>query len=289
MHALRMICLGTVLLLSGCPKSAPEVRVGVDESLKDLGLAEFLRAAYEESTKDRLSIEYLDTYGLQAAAVGGKLDYALVVSEATREDLDAEGIPIRSVVVAHEELIYIGPFENLLGDHIEAADAVGILQAMSRTNYKYLKARRGSVERARHELLFKKSGDRIEPGSFFESKLQGEALVKQAIEANAFALVKRSAILQAAKAGVRPHRIYREGDAELVLRLVLVEVHPGKTRMHRRPGLYDFLTGEAGTAVLRSFGSERFGYPVYGLSEPPEGQGASVPKLPGPTGGSPRP
>lgn len=282
MRARCILSLGFALVLCGCPKSGPQIRLGVDQSLEDLGLAEFVRAAFEETSDERLTVDFFDTYSLQSASVAGKVDYALVVSEATVQDLEAEGIPIRSHVLAHEELIYIGPFENHLGGHIEADDAVGVQQAMSRANYKYLKARRGSVERARHDLLFKKSGDRIEPGSFFETKLSGVPLVKQAVEANAFALVKRSAVLQAAVDGVRPHRIYREGDAQLVLRLLLVEVHPGKTRKKRRPGFFDFLTGEAGTELLRRFGSDRFGYPVYGLGGPPEGEGAKVPKLPRP-------
>lgn len=272
----------SVLLLSGCPDTGPKVIIGVDQSLKNLGLAEFLRAAYEESSKEHITIEFLDTGHLQTAALKGDLDYALVVSEATREDLEAEGIPVRSAIIAHEELIYIGPFENHLGKHIEVANAVGVLQAMSRTNYKYLKGRRGSSERARHDFLFKKSGDRIEPGSFFETKLEGTDLVKAAVEGNCFALVRRSSILLATLDRVQLHRIYREGDVELVLRLALVEVHPGKTKRPRRSGFYEFMTGEGGTTVFKSFGSERFGYPVYGLGEPPEGEGAAVPKLPQP-------
>lgn len=274
---LALSCLG--FALAGCPKSEPPVRVGVDESLEPLGLAQFLRAAYEEQSKERLELVHLDTNALAKAALEGELDYALVLSEEGRAKLEEEGIPVRAKVFAHEELIYIGPFENHLGDHIEAATAVGIMQAMARANYRYLRGRPGSVERARHDLLFKKSKDRMEPGAFFETKLEGAALVKKAVETNSFALVRRSALLSAAKDGVRPHRIYREGDVELVLRLALVEVHPGKTKRPRRPGFFDFLTGPEGTKVIERFGAERFGYPVYGIGEPPAGEGAGVPKL----------
>jgi ABC-type tungstate transport system permease subunit len=273
---------------AGCPRGEAPVVLGVDQSLKDLGLAEFLQAAYETEHKERLSLTYLDTGRLEAAVLAGEVDTALVMSEATRAALEADGAPIRSAIYAHEELVFIGPFENYLGDHIQDSDGVGILQAIARTNYRYLRARPGSVERARHELLFKRSGDRGLPGSFFESKLDGVALVREAVKGNAFALVRRSALLLAAQEGVTPHRIYREGDPALVLRLALVEVHPGKTRRPRRPGFYDFVLGEAGQAILARFGADRFGYPVYGPGAPPEGEGAKVPGLDA-SGGPSRP
>ena len=276
---LHLSLLLTLIPALGCPKGEPDVVIGVDKSLQDLGLAEFIRAAYEEQSKERLRVEHLDTNALQSAAFAGKLDYALVLSEETRRALEEEGIGVRSEVFAHEELIYIGPYKNYLGDHVDAADAVGVMQAMARANYRYLRGRLGSAERARHELLFKKSGDRLQPGAFFETKLDGVDLVRQAIESNSFALVRRSAILLAALEGKKPHRIYREGDAELVLRLALLEVHPGKTKRPRKPGFFDFLTGEDGQKVVQTFGAERFGLPVYGLGQPPAGEGASFEPL----------
>lgn len=266
------------VLLMGCP-SKTEVTIGVDATLEAVGLATYLQAAYEDTHKERLALVYLDTDVLQAKLLAGEVDSALVVSEATRAALEKEGIPVRSEVFAHEELVFIGPQKNYLGDHIDAADGVGIMQAMARSNYRYLKGRAGSAERARHDLLFAKSKDRMEPGAFMKTKHEGTALVRAAVEANAFSLVKRSSLLLTALDGVRPHRVYREADPQLVLRLALVEVHPAKTKRPRHPGFYDFVTSEAGRGILARFGEKRFGIPVYGPGDVPVGQGAQVPKL----------
>ncbi|MCA9549554.1 MAG: hypothetical protein KC933_05920 [Myxococcales bacterium] len=284
----NLACITLVAAVStGCPDSA-RVKVGVDQTLQDLGLAEFLQAAYEAETKERLELQYMDTAKLEKAVMAGEVDSALVMSEATREALESEGAPIRSAIYAHEELVFIGPFENMLGDHIQEENGVGILQAIARSNYRYLRARPGSVERARHDLLFKLSRDRMEPGSFFETKLEGAALMKESVKANAFALVKRSALLLAALDGVTPHRIYREGDPALVLRLAVIEVHPGKTKRPRHPGFYDYVMGEKGQVILSRFGADRFGYPVYGAGAPPEGEGAKVPGLDNSGGAAPK-
>jgi hypothetical protein len=61
--------------------------------------------------------------------------------------------------------------------------------------------------------------------------------------------------------------------------MVVVEVHPAKTKRGPRPELFDFITSEKGQKIVESFGAERFGNAVYGAGEPEEGQGATVPAL----------
>lgn len=266
-------------LLVGCPsKEEDTVRVGADQTLEELGLIEFVLAAFEEEHKVPTRLVYDDTDGLQKRAEAGELDYFFVVSEASIEALKKKSIPIRVETYAHEEFVAIGPWEDLLGRHKEGS-TVDFMKSVARSNYRFLKGKKGSVEYARHRLIFEESGDRQEPGSYFDTDLQGVELVKRAIANRSFALVKRSSLLQAAEQGHLPHRVYREADPGLVLRMVIVEVHPAKTRSKRKPALFDFVTGEKGKALVSSFGERRFGYPVFGPGEPPEGEGARVPKL----------
>lgn len=266
-------------LLFGCPSKEEDViRVGADRTLEELGLVEFVLAAFEEEHKVPTRLVYDDTDGLQKKAEAGELDDFFVVSEVSIEALKKESIPIRVETYAHEEFVAIGPWEDHLGRHKEGS-TVDFMKSVARSNYRFLKGKPGSVEHARHRLIFEESGDRQEPGSYFATDASGVDLVKQAIESRSFALVKRSSLLQAAKQGHLPHRVYREADPGLVLRMVIVEVHPAKTRAKRRPELFDFITGEKGKALVSSFGERQFGYPVFGPGEPPEGEGARVPKL----------
>ena len=246
--------------------------------MEPVGLVRFLAAGFEDETKIRVKIRYGGTDELLAWANAGDLDVVFVTSEDSLTALEAEGLPLRAQTYAHEELVLIGPFQDYLGRHAKASGAK-LLQNVARSNYRYLRAKEGSVERARHERLFRQGGDRIQPGSFFESKLAGEALVRSAIDTQAFALVKRSSLLAVIRSGVKPHRVYKESDPGLVLRLVLAEIHPGKTRRAVRPEFFDYVMGTAGQEAIASFGRERFGYPLFGPGAPPAGEGAGVPGL----------
>jgi ABC-type tungstate transport system permease subunit len=184
---------------------------------------------------------------------------------------------MRLETYAHEEFVLIGPFESPLGEHGNG-NAVVLMQDVARANYKTFDAKVGSLEYDKAQELFIESGDR-KRGGLIATELEGTAFVKQAVESRAVALVNRSSVLQAASQGSFPHRIYREGDPDLVLRIAIVEVHPAKTRRTRKPELFDWLMGEKGKALVENFGERQFGYPVFGVGEPEEGHGARVPEL----------
>lgn len=272
--------LFALALLAGCPDKSDEatVRVAADRTLTELGLVEYLLAAFEDQTKTRTRLMYDDVDGIKKRGLSGEVDYVFVVTESTLATLEKESIPMRLLTYAHEELVLIGPWENMLGRYT-GGDAIEMVKNVARSTYRFLKAKEGSVEYARFMELVEKSGDRELAGSIFPTEEEGVALVKHAIDSRSFALVKRSSLLQAVKQGYLPHRIYREADPGLVLRMVLVEVHPAKTHMKRKPELFDWLLSDKGKSLVENFGEAEFGYPVFGVGEPEEGQGARIPKL----------
>ncbi len=264
---------------SGCQQSGPPpIRLGVDRGLEPLGLARFLVTGFEAEHGTEVRIRYGGADELQAWATAGELDVVLMVSEDAMTALEAEGLPIRAGTYAHEELVLIGPAKDALGRYGQASGP-DLLRNIARANHRYLKAKRGSVERARHDRLFRMSKDRAQPGAFFDSDVDGVAFVERAIDSQAFAFVKRSSLLQAIRAGRKPHRIYRERDPGLVVRLMVAEIHPAKAQRPTRPELFDYVMGEAGRKAIESFGADRFGYPLFGPGAPPPGEGAGVPGL----------
>ncbi len=279
-----VLALLLVAMSPACTRGPPPIRVGVDRSLEPLGLGRFLLAGFETEAKMRTVLRYGGTDELLKWATDGELDVVLMVSEDALQALEDEGLPLRVDTLAHEELVLIGPERDYLGRYASASGPT-LLQNLARVNYRYYKGGPGSVERARHDRLFRQTGDRREPGAFFDVGLEGRALVEKAIDDQAFALVKRSSLLMAIVEGKMPHRIYRERDPALVLRLVLIELHPAKTGRPIRPELFDYIMGEAGQKAVAAFGRERFGYPLFGAGAPPEGQGAGVPGIK-PKGGS---
>jgi ABC-type tungstate transport system permease subunit len=233
--------------VAGCP-STDEVRVGADESFAESGLIEYVLAAFEVKTKIKTRLEY----GAE------DVDYLFAAAETP--------IAIRSATWAQEELIVIGPRENVLGSHGKG-NAPTLIEDISRSSHRFLQGKKGSVEHARLVKLIEASGERV-AGNFMETELSGVELAKRAIETRSFALVRRSSLLAAALQGSLPHRIYREGDPDLVLAMLLLEVHPSKTRRARKPELFDWLLSEDGRSLVKSFGENRFGVPVFRVGDP---------------------
>lgn len=268
-----------LVVLSGCTHETT-IRLGVDSSLQELGLPEILATAFEQSRKVRVEVRYLNSTTLETEAAAGALDAVLSLSDASMERLQVAGIFSESAVWGHEELVLVGPFEDQLGRHGDANGAE-LLKNLARSNYRYLKAKSGSPEAAMHQVLFKQGGDRVEPGSFFEANLEGAALVREVINAKAFGLVRRSSLVLVMAEGKQPHRIYKEGDPELVLRLWVGQVHPARAGRKVHASLFEFAMGEPGSALLANLGRDRLGLPAYVLGDVERGQGAKRPEISG--------
>lgn len=253
-------------------------RLGVDQALAPLGIAEYLEIAFENRGTSRVELRYARSADLVDQALAGQHDLLLLASEPDLQRLDREGVATRVSTWAHEEVVFIGPGEDPLGTHGSSTPAL-MLQNISRSTYNFLKPDPRSAEGARYSEIWVKTKDANESNSFTASALEGVELVKKAIALKSFALVRRSALLLAAADGVRPERVYQDGKPDLVLRIRAVEIHPARTKRPRPTELHEFIIGSEGRAIVERFGADRFGYPVYAPGEPPEGEGARVPGL----------
>jgi ABC-type tungstate transport system permease subunit len=264
--------------MTGAPDdtATPRIKVGVDRAFQDVGLIEHAQAIFENKSPLRLELVYDLSERLAERGAKGELDLLILASDRDQGKLEGEGLASRSFVWGHEELIFIGPAEDPLHTH-GSQSAAEMLKNISRSSHLFMKPRPGSTEWVRFQEVFKAAGDPHESASFVSTKVEGVDFVKEVIGSRGFALVRRSAIILAAKEGVKPHRVYLEGSPDLVMRLHVIEIHPAKTKRTPHPQLYDFLSGQEGREIIERYGSDRFGYPPYAPGEPPEGQGARVP------------
>lgn len=276
---MRRVFLSIALLgLGGCPPPAEDaIRFGVDSSFDEVGLGPWLEVAFERSSQAPVVVERRSATALLEGVRAGRLDEVLLLSGEVVEVLEREGLLAEEAALGHEELLLIGPRENHLGKYASSRGAA-LLGNVARTNYRYLVPDPESVEGARHQRLFSETGDRFAPGSWLSTDLSGVELVRAAVERNAFALVRRSSVLLAAREGIYPYRIYAEGDPALVLEVFAGRVHPGKAGRERE-ALHRWLTSDEGREVFETFGEDRLGHAIYAPGSPPEGEGASASPL----------
>lgn len=260
----------------GCSqRSEPPVRAGLDSALEEIGLGAWLEALYERTGGRALEVDYLDAAGLRAAVEGGHVDEVLLFREGVFKELEGEGLLFQVAPLAHEELVLIGPERDLLGKYKNSQGPM-LLRNVARTNYRYLEGASGSVEGVRHQQLFAATGDLVKPGSWFKTELSGQALVRGAVEQDAFALVRRSSVLLLARDGIRPRRVWAEGDPHLTLTLVAGLVHPEKSGRTGGRVFHEWLAGPDGAQALERLGDDRLGHPIYALGAPKPGEAAST-------------
>lgn len=266
----------SALLLSACPASeASKIRLGVETSLREVGLGPWLEASFSARTGVPVQVRYLDAEVMPAAVARGELDEVIFVSETLERALRKEGALRRTLALGHEELILVGPSKNLLGKyaHTRGSD---LLRNVARTNYRFLEGRPGSVEGTRHAALYAETNDLIKPGSWFSTKLEGRALYEAAVRRKAFAWVRRSSMLLAAKDGLFPERIWGESDPALVIVVRAGEVAPSLARGEGR--LHDWLE-TSGAEAVAGLGRDTLGHSLYAPGAPEDGQGASTAPL----------
>ena len=273
-----------VLLLStafGCdeflaPKTAEEVVLGVDISFRETGVAEAFRAGFEQSSQRRLRISYKEPELLRKDLRSGLLEVILTSRSAWGDDILTEGLVSRAKDIAHEEFVFIGPAEDKFRSH-GSKGPVEFLQNVIRSNHLYLIAKPLSFEQEAHARLEKETGDRPGSGSQIETKLFGVAFVKEVVRRNAFGLVKRSSLVLAAAEGIKPHRVYQQGEAALVLPVRFLFTHPTRMKLGHAKVLAEYVANEQWESVISKLGASRVGLPFYSTGMPEAGRGAEAP------------
>jgi ABC-type tungstate transport system permease subunit len=279
-HAALAATLLAVAAL-GCPTSespstAAVPRIGADRALERSGLAPYLRAAFETTHRERCAWIFAEADELERRATAGELDVVLLMDRGRADALAAAGVVRRVEVLGHEEAVIIGPIEDQFRSH-GTVDPVEMVQNIIRSNYLVLTPAVGSSEHDVFRRLEKAARDRPGSGSQEASPLSGPKLVAELVKRKAFGVVLRSSILFAALEGVRPLRVYLDGQPDLVVPIVAAEVHPARTARPEASVLWGFLTGDASRGILEAFGAQRFGLPIYQPGLPAGGRGATVP------------
>ena len=274
-----------VLLLSlvlGCdeflaPKATEEVILGVDICFRETGVAEAFRAGFEQASQRRLRIAYKEPELLRKALRSGEFEAVLTSKSNEGQQFLTEGLVSQKIDIAHEEFVFIGPAEDKFRSH-GSKGPVDFLHNVIRSNHLYLIARPSSFEQEAHARLERLTGDRPGAGSQIETNLRGVAFVREIIRRNAFGLVRRSSLVLAASEGTQPHRVYQQGEVDLVLPVRFLFAHPSRIKLGHAKVLEEYLKSEQWDSIVSKLGASRVGLPFYSTGMPESGEGAKAPQ-----------
>lgn len=268
--------LGTLALAACAAACADGERAAVvlasTTSTEDSGLFDVLIPAFE-AAHPAYRVRVLAVGSGQALELGrrGDADVLLAHAPAAESLFVAQGYGEARRPVMYNDLVLVGPAADPAAvDGL--ADAAAALARIADAGAAFISRGDDSGTHRKEQELWRAAGRaaRSARGAGYLEAGQGMGeVLRVAAEKGAYTLADRSTFLALRRL---PLRVLVEGDPRLTNPYGVIVVRAAHDRAGGR-AFADWITSPAGQAVLRGYGSERFGQPLFVPGAPPEADG----------------
>jgi tungstate transport system substrate-binding protein len=261
-----------LLLLFGllCPSVADagepgsrNVILSTTTSTQDSGLLDVLIPLFEKQTGYAVKTVSVGTGQALTLAAKGDADVALVHAPTLEKKYVADGKLLNRRLVMYNDFVIIGPKEDpaKIG---AVKTAVAALKLIEQSKSRFVSRGDNSGTHNLEKSLWKEAG--IQPkGNWYIEAGQGMgATLRIANERNAYTISDRGTLLALGKHLNLP--VFIEGDKLLLNIYSVMEVNPANgPRVNAAGGkaFADFLVAPQTQNVIKSFGVEKFGQPLF--------------------------
>ena len=263
--------LAVLLSVGGCgrtPESvkAPErksIILATTTSTQDSGLLDELVPLFEKQTGFQLKTIAVGTGEALAMGQRGDADVLLAHAPAREKEIVAAGFAVNRRIVMHNDFLIVGPEDDPAGIHgwASGAESVG---RIAETEARF--ASRGDDSGTHFREMGLWTVAELEPeGDWYISTGQGMgATLLIAAEKGAYVLTDRGTYLSLREhTGLVPHV---EGDPLFLNIYSVMEVNPERFPDVNSAGaeaFSDFIRSREAQQIIRGFGVERFGQPLF--------------------------
>ncbi len=262
--------LGVVLALAALvgsaaaqPPGSRAVVLATTTSTQDSGLLDALVPMFEKQTGYTVKTVAVGTGQALALAARGEADVALVHAPALELAYLAKGDLVRRRLVMHNDFVVVGPPADPAGVRglRRAAEA---LRRIAERGTRFVSRGDESGTHQKEKTLWQAAG--VAPGGawYVESGQGMGTTLMLASEKRAYTLTDRATYLAFRKR--LELDVLLERDAPLVNVYHVMEANPARhPRVNAAGGqaLADFLVSAAAQAVIRTFGVDTYGQPVF--------------------------
>ena len=258
----RSALLAAMVLFGGCRQTS-YIILATTTSTQDSGLLDELLPLFEEQTGYRVKTIAVGTGEALAMGERGDADVLLVHAPVQEKELVAAGFAINRRIVMHNDFLIVGPEGDPAGIHGSVCGAESV-KKIAETGARFTSRGDNSGTHMREMSLW--GAVAIEPeGDWFFSTGQGMgATLLIAAEKGAYALTDRGTHLSLQdRTGLVPHV---EGDPLFLNIYSVMEVNPerfSKVNSAGAKAFSKFLLGREAQEIIRVFGAERFGQPLF--------------------------
>jgi tungstate transport system substrate-binding protein len=261
--AALIAALATSTLARGAEPTQRNVILSTTTSTQDTGLLDVLVPLFEKQTGYVVKTVSVGTGQALALAAKGDADVALVHAPSLEKEYVAKGNLLNRRLVMYNDFVIVGPKEDpaRVGSTKKTIDALKLIEKASA---RFVSRGDNSGTHILEKALWKQAG--IEPkGAWYIESGQGMgATLGIANERNAYALADRATYLAFSQRLALAVLI--EGDKPLLNVYSVMEVNPANgPRINAVGGkaFADFMVAPATQAVVKSFGIEKFGRPLF--------------------------
>jgi len=268
----RTICRGLIilplLLVASFPAHAAtdkSIILATTTSTRDSGLLDVLLPVFEKKTGYLVKTIAVGTGEALAMGKRGDADVLMTHAPAAERPLVQEGLLTKRVEFMHNDFVIVGPGS----DPAKVAAAANAAEALNRiAKRKALFVSRGdnSGTHKKEQSLWI-SGGKPRSGSWYLESGQGMgATLRIASEKQGYTLTDRSTYLHLQK--TLSLKILFESDPVLmnIYSVMLVNpAHHPKVNVQGAASFHDWLLGAEAADLIREYGKDRFGQPLFFL------------------------
>jgi len=254
-----------VFILSCSKKIDTEVILATTTSTYDSGLLDELLPAFEEETGFKVKPIAVGTGEAIAMGEKGEADVILVHARSSEDEFVEGGYGIGRKDVMHNDFVIIGPESDPAA--IEGMSSAGeAFQAVSETENLFV-SRGDDSGTNKKELKIWESAEINPQGDWYIESGQGMgATLRIADEKQAYTMTDRGTYLSQEE--TLSLIILVEGDEILFNPYGVIPVNPDKHKdidinYEGACSFADFITGEKGQAIIKEFGVEKYGQPLF--------------------------
>ncbi len=242
-------------------------------STYDTGLLDALIPPFEEHSG--IKVKVISVGSGQALALGekGEADLVLAHAPAAEEKLMAKGGGLLRRRVMYNDFVIVGPPADPARVS-SAGSAARALQSIRAAGALFVSRGDDSGTHQLEKKLWEQAGARPAPaGKYLETGQGMGATLRVASEKQAYALTDRGTYL--AQRGLLDLAVLSEGDAALrnVYHLIVINPKNGpRVNVVGARALAHYLLSPAALAIVRDFGRDRYGQPLFTPDAEPYGR-----------------
>ncbi len=260
------VCLGVVVLsgaFAGSAAAREKMTLASTTSTLDSGFFDAIIPVFEKKFDCSVRVIAVGTGQAIRLARDGNADALLVHDREAEDKFVADGFGVKRLNVMHNDFVIVGPKTDPVS--VRGLGAAEVFRRIAAGGAVFVSRGDDSGTHKKELRLWKILGSKPVSKSYMESGTGMEATLRIADEKNGYTLIDRATWL-AHKKEAGSLDLLAEGDPELFNPYSVIVVSPARfpwLNFRIASKFADFLRGPDGQKLIREFGVEKYGSPLF--------------------------